>query len=347
VCIEILHLIHYSNPMAISSEFFPRYRRLRSLPEIRDLVAEVQLSPADFILPLFVTEGSRVRNPVSSMPGVFQLSTDQIIEDLKRAESLGIKAFILFGITPQEKKDAKGSHAIDPQNLICKTLEKIKSSGIKMVAITDLCFCEYTSHGHCGILTSDSLSVDNDATLHSLSQQALNHARSGAHMIAPSCMMDGMIKTLRTTLDENGFSQLPIMSYAVKYASAFYGPFRDAAQSAPSFGDRKSYQMDARRRKEALLEAKADLDQGADILMVKPGLPYLDILRDLRESFQIPLAAYQVSGEYSMIKAASEKGWIDEKAVMLESLLSMKRAGANLILTYFAREAAAALAQSK
>jgi porphobilinogen synthase len=331
--------------MAKTTGLFSRYRRLRHLPGLRDIVSEVRLRPSDFVLPLFVREGLKIRKEVSSMPGVFQLSPDQVVQELKAAKKLGINAFILFGVIHQKKKNDRGTAALDSDNVVCQTLKAVKKAGIQMLAITDLCFCEYTSHGHCGILTAKpSQTVDNDATLTLLAEQALNHARNGADMIAPSGMMDGAVRVIRKALDENGFSHLPIMSYAVKYASAFYGPFRDAADSAPSFGDRKSYQMDGRRRREAVLEAQADLVQGADILMVKPGLPYLDILRDLREKFHVPLAAYQVSGEYSMIKAAGKNGWIDEKAVMMESLTSLKRAGADLILTYFAREAAQVLA---
>jgi porphobilinogen synthase len=332
----------------ISSELkFTRLRRLRHSSVLRDLVAETRLSPSDFILPLFVREGLNVRTEVSSMPGVFQLSPDQIIAELRIAEGLGIKAFLLFGIVDRKNKDECGSAALDPDNIVCHTLKLIKNSGIKMAAIPDLCFCEYTSHGHCGPLQQGGdRSVDNDSALDGLAKQALNHARAGADVIAPSGMMDGMVLAIRSALDEQGFSHLPILSYAVKYASAFYGPFRDAAESTPAFGDRRSYQMDGRRRREALLEATADLEQGADMLMVKPGLPYLDVLRDLRERFDVPLAVYQVSGEYSMIKAAGLKGWINESAVMLESLTSLKRAGADLILTYFACDAARLLQKS-
>jgi len=279
------------------------------------------------------------------MPGVFQLSPDQAVHELKEAEAVGLRAFMLFGVIERKTKDEIGSAALDPDNIVCHTLKVVKSAGVKMLAVTDLCFCEYTSHGHCGVLTPEregrcERTVDNDATLERLGAQAVHHARAGADIIAPSGMMDGTVAAVRGALDEEGYTGLPILSYAVKYASAFYGPFRDAADSAPAFGDRKSYQMDPRRRREALLEAKADLEQGADIVMVKPGLPYLDILRDLREAFDVPLAAYQVSGEYAMIKAAAQKGWLDEKAVMIETLTALKRAGADFILTYFAREAA-------
>jgi porphobilinogen synthase len=321
---------------------FSRYRRLRSSPILRELVADVTLEPKNLVLPIFVKEGKGVRSEVKSMPGVFQLSPDQVLIELKQAQKLGIKAFILFGVVDSRLKDEKGTCALDPDNIICRTLKQIKKAGIDMIAITDLCFCEYTSHGHCGLLTGKGkhAHVDNDATLEALSVQALNHVRAGADIIAPSGMMDGLVGSLRTALDQNGYSHLPILSYAVKYASAFYGPFRDAADSAPAFGDRRAYQMDGRRVREALLEAKADLEQGADMIMVKPGLPYLDILQQLRSSLNVPLAAYQVSGEYAMIKAAAKQGWLDEGAVMMESLYAFRRAGADLILTYFAKEGA-------
>lgn len=335
-----------SLPAGIS---FDRLRRLRHLPALREMLVETRLHPADFILPLFIRGGRNIRREIHSMPGVCQLSPDQAVEDLKAAEQLGLKAFILFGVIEKEQKDADGSLALASKNIICETLRLIKKSGIRMAAITDICFCEYTSHGHCGVLTPGGhpheVTVANDATLARLARQAVNHARAGADIVAPSAMMDGMVAAIRNGLDDAGFSQLPILSYAVKYASAFYGPFRDAADSAPAFGDRRAYQMDCRRRREARLEARADLAQGADILMVKPGLPYLDVLRDLRDRVDVPLAAYQVSGEYAMIKAAAQKGWIDEKAVMLESLTALKRAGADLILTYYAREAAASARQ--
>ncbi|MBI4024004.1 MAG: porphobilinogen synthase [Verrucomicrobia bacterium] len=328
---------------------FARYRRLRHSALLREMGVETRLTPSDFILPLFVCKGLGVRKPVKSMPGVFQLSPDQAVQELRAIEKVGVKAFILFGVIEREAKDDAGSAALDPANVVCETLKVVHASGIRMTAITDLCFCEYTAHGHCGILTKPGAylreqTVDNDATLEQLGRQAVNHARAGADVIAPSGMMDGAVAAVRCALDAEGFLHLPILSYAVKYASAFYGPFRDAADSAPSFGDRRSYQMDGRRRREAILEATADLEQGADILMVKPGLPYLDILRDLREKVHAPLAAYQVSGEYAMIKAAAQKGWLDEKAVMMETLTSLKRAGADWILTYFAREAAQSLA---
>lgn len=328
---------------------FSRLRRLRSSSVLRDLVADVKLSSSDLILPLFVKRGEGVRQSIASMPDVFQLSPDQAVADLRVAESLGIKAFILFGVIDKKEKNEAGDAALDGNNIICDTLRLIKQSGIKMAAITDLCFCEYTSHGHCGVLADvhGVKAVDNDATIKRLAQQAVNHAHAGADIIAPSASMDGMVRMIRKGLDEAGFTGTPILSYAVKYASAFYGPFRDAADSAPAFGDRKSYQMDARRSREALLEARSDLEQGADMLMVKPGLPYLDILQKIRQEFDVPLAVYQVSGEYAMIKAAAQKGWIDEKAVMIESLMALKRGGADLILTYFAIEAAKFLQGTK
>lgn len=325
---------------------FARLRRLRLNPILREIVQDVSLRPSDLVLPIFVRQGSGIRTEVASMPGVYQLSPDQALEDLKAAEQLGLKSFILFGVVDPDSKDEEGSEALDPDNAVCKTLQLVKKSAVRMLGISDVCFCEYTRHGHCGVLSAAAeeahRTVDNDATLSHLAQQVLVHAEAGADVLAPSGMMDGMVGAIRRSLDAKGFQGLPILSYAVKYASAFYGPFREAAESTPAFGDRRSYQMDPRRQREAILEARADVEQGADIIMVKPGLPYLDILRDLREALDVPLAAYQVSGEYSMIKAAAERGWIDERAVMLESLLSLKRAGAGLILSYFAREAAKA-----
>ncbi len=337
-------MVNSPNNFRLKNLKFNRLRRLRLSPFLRDLVAEVRLHPADLILPLFVRDGLGIRNEVDSMPGVFQFSPDQVVQELKNAERLGLKAFLLFGVIERGAKDEIGSVAFDANNVVCKTLRAVKQSGIQMLAITDLCFCEYTSHGHCGVVLSEEQAheptVANDMTLEHLVVQAMNHARAGADIIAPSGMMDGIVTSVRAGLDDVGFSYLPILSYTVKYASAFYGPFREAADSAPAFGDRRSYQMDPRRQREALLKARADLEQGADILMVKPGLPYLDIIRDLRENFDVPLAAYQVSGEYAMIKAAAQKGWIDEEAVILESLTSLKRAGASMILTYYALEAA-------
>jgi porphobilinogen synthase len=320
---------------------FKRLRRLRSHALMRRMLQDVVLRPEDLVYPIFVRPGKKIRATVPSMPGVHQFSPDSALAELQALEQTGVKSFILFGVTEPRRKDPKGSDAHDPQNAVCKTLELVRKKNLDLYAMTDLCFCSSTSHGHCGILSRNEREVvDNDATIDRLGEQALVHARAGADLVAPSGMMDGAVAAIRKALDSNQFKHLPIMSYAVKYASAFYGPFRDAAQSAPGFGDRKTYQMDPLRQREALQEAEADLEQGADILMVKPGLPYLDILRDLREKFDAPLAAYHVSGEYAMIKAAARQGWVDETAVVLESLAALKRAGASLILTYFARSIA-------
>jgi porphobilinogen synthase len=308
---------------------------------MRRMLQDVVLRPEDLVYPIFVRSGKKIRAAVPSMPGVFQLSPDTALAELQALEQTGVKSFILFGVTDHRHKDAKGSAAHDSDNAVCKMLELVRKKRLDLYAMTDLCYCGYTVHGHCGVLSKNfGEVVDNDATIDRLGEQALLHARAGADLVAPSGMMDGAVAAIRKALDSNQFKHIPIMSYAVKYASAFYGPFRDAAESAPGFGDRKSYQMDPLRRREALQEAEADLEQGADMLMVKPGLPYLDILRDLREAFHAPLAAYHVSGEYAMIKAAAREKWIDETAVVLESLAALKRAGANLILTYFARQIA-------
>lgn len=318
-----------------------RPRRLRKNPQIRNLVRETTLSVNDFVLPLFIVEGKGIKKPISSMPGHFQLSLDQIKEEMKDVKAHGIQSVILFGIP--EHKDAEGSSAWDEHGIMAKAIQEIKETSPETYVITDECFCEYTSHGHCGILKNGD--VDNDATLENLVKQVVTHAKAGVDMVAPSGMMDGMIGAIRDGLDENGFSELPVMSYAVKYASAYYGPFREAAESTPQEGDRKSYQMDPANRREALKEASLDVEEGADILMVKPALAYLDIIRDVKEQFDLPVAAYNVSGEFAMIKAAAEKGWIDGEKVMMETLLSMKRAGADIILTYFAKEAARVLNQ--
>ena len=313
-----------------------RTRRLRTTGGIRSLVRENQLKVDDLIYPIFIEEGKGIKKEIESMPGIFRFSLDILTEELDAVKELGIRAVILFGIP--DSKDEIGSETWNDQGIIQKSIRFIKKHYPELYVITDVCFCEYTSHGHCGIIHNND--VDNDATLKNLSKQAVSHARAGADMIAPSGMMDGMIRTLRESLDKEGFYQLPIMSYAVKYSSSYYGPFRDAADSAPSFGDRRTYQMDPANRREAFREADFDKEEGADILMVKPALSYLDIIRDLRNNYNIPIACYNVSGEYAMIKAAGEKGWIDEKKVMMESLLSMKRAGADLIITYFAKEVA-------
>lgn len=320
-----------------------RTRRLRTTGGIRSLVRENQLKIDDLIYPIFIEEGKGIKKEIESMPGIFRFSLDILPEELNTVKELGIRAIILFGIP--DSKDEIGSETWNDQGIIQKSIRFIKKHYPELYVITDVCFCEYTSHGHCGIIHNND--VDNDATLKNLSKQAVSHARAGADMVAPSGMMDGMIRTLRESLDKEGFYQLPIMSYAVKYSSSYYGPFRDAADSAPSFGDRRTYQMDPANRREAFREADFDKEEGADILMVKPALSYLDIIRDLRNNYNIPIACYNVSGEYAMIKAAGEKGWIDEQKVMMESLLSMKRAGADLIITYFAKEVARLLREQQ
>jgi len=317
---------------------FPIYRprRLRRNATLRAMVAETVLTPEDFILPLFVIYGKGVKNPIPSMPGHFQLSPELAASKAKEAWELGIPAVILFGIP--EHKDEVGSSALDPDAPVQLAIKEIKEKVPEMVVITDVCLCEYTSHGHCGIIKGGD--VDNDSTLEVLREMALSHVRAGCDMVAPSDMMDGRVGAIRSVLDEGGYSHIPIMSYAAKYASAYYGPFREAAGSTPGFGDRKSYQMDPSNSDEALREVLLDIEEGADIVMVKPALPYLDIIRRVKEETGYPVAAYNVSGEYSMIKAAAEKGWIDGEKVMMETLLSIKRAGAGMILTYFAEEAA-------
>lgn len=300
------------------------------------MVRETTLSTDDLILPLFVTFGRNVKKPIISMPGHYQMSVDNLAKEAKEIKSLGIPAVILFGIP--EHKDEIGSEAYNPKGIIQQAIKTIKNKAPELVVITDVCMCEYTSHGHCGIIKNND--VDNDATLELLAKEALSHAKAGADMVAPSDMMDGRVAVIRKALDENGFQNMPIMSYAVKYASAFYGPFREAAESTPEFGDRRSYQMDPANSNEALREVRLDIEEGADIVMVKPALPYLDIIRRIREEFDYPLAAYNVSGEFAMIKAAAELGWMDGEKAMMESLISIKRAGADLILTYFAKEAA-------
>ncbi len=313
-----------------------RLRRLRRTPELRSLVRETRLSPLDFILPLFVVPGENVREEISALPGHAHLSVDRLVEEARSAFQDGIRAVILFGLP--EAKDPTGSSSLAWDGPVQKAILALKRELPELVVITDVCLCQYTDHGHCGVL--DQGWVDNDATLELLAATALSHANAGADMVAPSDMMDGRIQAIRTRLDEGGFHQVAIMAYSVKFASAFYGPFREAAHSAPSQGDRKSYQMDPANRREAWREAELDAAEGADILMVKPALAYLDLIRDLRERFPHPLAAYNVSGEYAMIKAAAERGWVDERAIALETLTGIKRAGADLILTYHARKAA-------
>jgi porphobilinogen synthase len=316
-----------------------RPRRLRKNGIIRRMVRETSLSPDDFIYPLFVTFGKKVRKEIKSMPGCFQESVDVISRHAKEVYSLGVPSVILFGI-PQWKDDI-GSGAYDPHGVVQKAIREIKNKVPDLYVITDVCMCEYTSHGHCGIIEGGD--VKNDATLELLAKEAVSHAKAGADMVAPSDMMDGRVGAIRSALDEEGFTETPIMSYAAKYASAFYGPFREAAESTPQFGDRRSYQMDPANRREALREVALDIDEGADIVMVKPAMTYLDVISDVRENFALPVAAYNVSGEYSVIKAAAKLGWIDEQRAMMEVLTSIKRAGADLILTYFAKEAAKAL----
>lgn len=313
-----------------------RPRRLRRTAVIRDMVRETHLSPNDFICPLFVKHGRDIKEPISAMPDQFQFSVDRIVEETQDIRSLGIPAVILFGIP--ETKDPLGSASYDEDGIVQRAISAIKDKLPEMVVITDVCLCEYTDHGHCGILKNGQ--VDNDATLAILARQAVSHARAGADFVAPSDMMDGRVMIIREELDANGFLDTGILAYAVKYASAFYGPFREAADCAPQFGDRSGYQMDPANALEALKEAALDMEEGADIIMVKPALPYLDVIRRVREDCLLPLAAYNVSGEYAMVKAAEQKGWIDGQKVMMEVLTSIKRAGADLILTYFAKEAA-------
>jgi porphobilinogen synthase len=318
--------------------FFPQYRarRIRGKEVFRRMVRETSLSVNDLIYPMFSAFGSGIRKEVSSMPGIYQQSIEYIVEEAREAYELGIPAVLLFGIP--EVKDAVGSGAYAEDGIIQETIRALKKEVPDLAVITDVCMCEYTDHGHCGLIKNGD--VDNDSTLDLLCREALSHARAGADMVAPSDMMDGRIQAIRTTLDKNGFDNIPIMSYAVKYASGYYGPFREAAESAPQFGDRRSYQMDPANRLEAIREAAMDVEEGADIIMVKPGLPYLDIVREVRNEFNLPVAVYNVSGEYSMVKAAARNGWIDEDRVVMETMLAFKRAGADLILTYHAKDVA-------
>lgn len=307
---------------------------------LRALVRESAVSVQDLIYPLFVVDGKGVKNEISSMSGVFQQSIDGILSECKECESLGIRAIILFGVVENAKKDSVGSDALDENGLIARTVRAIKQECPNLLVITDLCFCEYTDHGHCGIINPINKSVDNDATLEISAKQALIHAKAGADMIAPSGMMDGIIEALRKALDENGFENLPIMAYSTKFASAFYGPFREVADSTPSYGDRKSYQMDFANGKEALLESLEDERQGADILMIKPALAYLDIVKDLSNHSKLPICVYNVSGEYALLKAGQRLGVIDYEKILLETMTAFKRAGAKLIISYHAREVA-------
>ncbi|MDE0535433.1 porphobilinogen synthase [Tenacibaculum sp. L6] len=316
-----------------------RTRRLRKTENIRRLVRENKLSVDDFVYPLFIEEGTGIETEIPSMPGIYRYSLDTISKELDEVVALKIPAVLLFGIP--SKKDDEGTETWNDNGIMQQAIRFIKKNYPSLYVITDVCFCEYTSHGHCGVIHDND--VDNDATLVNLAKQTVSHAKAGADMVAPSGMMDGAIAMMREALDNTGFANLPIMGYSVKYASGFYGPFREAVDSAPSFGDRRTYQMDPSNRDEGLREATFDDEEGADILMVKPALSYLDIIRDLKNNFDRPIACYNVSGEYSMIKAAAEKGWIDGEKVMMESLLSMKRAGADIIITYFAKEAARVL----
>ena len=313
-----------------------RLRRLRGNSQIRNMIQETQISVHDLVYPLFVCEGTSIRKEIPSMPGIFQFSIDNVVKECEEIAGLQIPGVLLFGIPAQ--KDSVGTDSFSEDGIIQRAVRAIREAVPELLVITDICLCEYTDHGHCGNIVSGD--VDNDTTLELLSRQALSHARAGAGMLAPSAMMDGMVLAIRNTLDQNGFSGLPIMSYSAKFASSFYGPFREAAESAPQFGDRKSYQMNGANAREALREIEQDMKEGADIVMVKPALAYLDIIRTARDNFNIPLAAYNVSGEYSMIKAASAKGWIHEEQIVTEILNSIKRAGADIIISYFAKEVA-------
>ena len=320
-----------------------RPRRLRRTRVIRDMVRETTLSVKDFIAPLFVKHGKGIKDPISSMPGQYQFSVDTIVKEAGELWSLGIPSVILFGLP--DEKDATGSRSWSEDGIVQRAVRAIKDSLPEMVVMTDVCLCEYTDHGHCGVIMNGV--VDNDATLELLARQALSHVRAGADFVAPSDMMDGRVAAIRTVLDQEGYQDIGILAYAVKYAAAFYGPFRDAADSAPQFGDRTGYQMDPANLLEALKEAELDMEEGADMIMVKPATPYLDIISRVREISLLPLAAYNVSGEYAMVKAADERGWIDGERVMMEMLISIKRAGSDLILTYFAKEAAKRLMMEK
>ena len=316
-----------------------RLRRLRKNAALREMFRETHLHKSDLIYPVFVVEGDGIKKEISSMPGQFQMSIDNVVRECEELQRLGLNSILLFGI-PAEK-DEVGSDAYDENGIIQKALRAIKKEFPEIVAITDVCLCEYTSHGHCGVIENGD--VQNDATLDLLVKEALSHAQAGADVIAPSDMMDGRVSSIRSALDKNGFADIPIMAYSAKYSSAFYGPFREAAESAPQFGDRRSYQMDPPNSDEAIREIALDIQEGADIVMVKPALSYLDIIRRTKDEFNMPVAAYNVSGEYSMIKAAAANGWLDGERVMIEVLTSIKRAGADVIITYFAKEAATIL----
>ncbi|MGA1841269.1 MAG: porphobilinogen synthase [bacterium] len=322
---------------------FPLYRprRLRAKENLRRMVRETRISVDQLVYPLFVMHGEGIKREISTMPGNFHFSPDTLVQEVRDVRSLGIPAILLFGLPAQ--KDEQGSEAYAQNGVVQQAIRGIKADCPDMIVITDVCLCEYTSHGHCGLLNQKG-EVENDASLELLAKSALSHCQTGADMVAPSDMMDGRVQAIRVTLDRNGFAHVPIMSYAAKYASSFYGPFRDAADSAPQFGDRRGYQMDPPNSREALRECRLDIQEGADIIMVKPALPYLDIIWQVKTALGYPVAAYNVSGEFSMIKAAGEKGWIDEKKVMMETLTSIHRAGADIIITYFAKDAARCLA---
>ena len=313
-----------------------RPRRLRRSEALRGLVRETRLSTAGFIYPMFACPGTKVRKEVSSMPGICQQSADQIVEECREVEVLGIPGVILFGLP--EKKDARGASSLAADGVVQKAIEAIRKAKLNLLVITDVCLCEYTDHGHCGVIENGEIA--NDPTLDILAEQALSHVRAGADVVAPSDMMDGRVGAIRAKLDAHKFENIPIISYAAKYCSGFYGPFREAAESAPKFGDRRSYQMDPGNSREAMKEVELDLEEGADVIMVKPALPYLDIIRGVRDRFDVPVAAYNVSGEYSMVKAAAQNDWIEEKRVVLEILTGIQRAGAQIILTYHAKDAA-------
>lgn len=318
-----------------------RPRRLRRNEALRSLVRETRLTIENLIYPMFVCPGTRVRQEVSSMPGVYQQSVDQILEEARQVESLGIPGIILFGLP--ETKDPRGASSLHAQGVVQRAIEAIRGAKLQLLVLTDICLCEYTDHGHCGVIENGE--VANDATLEILAQQALSHARAGADIVAPSDMMDGRVAAIRKMLDEHKFENIAILSYAAKYCSGFYGPFREAAQSAPQFGDRRCYQMDPANAREALKEVKSDLEEGADMVMVKPALAYLDVIRRVRDQFDVPVAAYNVSGEYAMVKAAAQNGWVDEKRVVLEILTGIQRAGADILLTYHAKDVARWLKQ--
>lgn len=324
---------------------FKRFRRLRSNENIRALVRENTLNINDLIYPLFVVDGKNIKKEISSMPDVFQMSLDEILKECEELVLLGIKAIILFGVLEDDKKDSCGSDALSDDGLITRCLREIKAKFPNLIIITDLCFCEYTDHGHCGIINPKTASVDNDLTLEISAKQALIHAKNGADIIAPSGMMDGIVYTLRKTLDENGYENLPIMAYSTKFASAYYGPFREVAKSTPSYGDRKTYQMDFANAKEALCESLEDEKQGADILMVKPALAYLDVVKELSQNSKLPICVYNVSGEYALLKAGQKAGVVDYEKMIFETMLAFKRAGAKLIITYHAKEIAKILSQ--